>query len=568
MAVIPLWTVNPHEPVPADLVRQQAAAATSRRGRITPMTFSPASHVVPLGGTLSHKFCVSATRERFEKYTGGRIVGADGSVTPWDTLRLYTSAPSSNCKAIDYPVPTDAPEGEAAFTLSYEWQDRETGEYDDATVKQRFWIGSNPVPKLTWGSGTVGWGGSVSATVEYLAPGSSVSLSLEIAGKFINTVAAAADDNWLAYPLVKALNRWTALIDYEGSGTATARIAGGDFIYRDLIIRKAFWWATEQPYEGASVNYVETYKGYTIWYLTGPGGIYAAKDPYGNEMPSGSSTLSGMRTLIDNWLGATYTLTVTSNLDTQITVGEKNIQTNTSLTLLNGCYQITCPALLMVGGAPWVVDYMQNLQTDVKFYGENSIVQCLQVGPETTHIEFKPAEEDTLLEVYRGVEIWYDWRPAYPPGTYFYAKVGPHGKWFDVTEHTIQDVRAWIDSQLIMETEFTAQPTSGPTPLTVTFTNGVSLGLPPYNWTLDPGDGSTPYSGSRDSPGTWTQAHTYIKAGTFTATLTVEDSQGITAVRRITASPGSVPPLEPSDIIGAAATLIAGAVLIKGTRKG
>jgi len=151
-----------------------------------------------------------------------------------------------------------------------------------------------------------------------------------------------------------------------------------------------FDWATESPYEGETVTYIETYRDYQIWYLSGPG-VYGLIDPYGTELESFAGSVSGAHTLIDNLLGATYTLTVTCNLDTEILVGEQTVPTNSNISGLNGCYVIEAPLQVMVGGVPWSLEYMQNMQTEVQFPGP-SIVQCLLNGPETTHIEYTSAE--------------------------------------------------------------------------------------------------------------------------------------------------------------------------------
>lgn len=48
-----------------------------------------------------------------------------------------------------------------------------------------------------------------------------------------------------------------------------------------------------------------------------------------------------------------------------------------------------------------------------------------------------------------------------------------------------------------------------------------------YTWSLDPGDGSTPYTGIGDTdPYSTTQPHTYSAEGEYTAVLTVEDALG------------------------------------------
>ena len=102
-----------------------------------------------------------------------------------------------------------------------------------------------------------------------------------------------------------------------------------------------------------------------------------------------------------------------------------------------------------------------------------------------------------------------------------------------------------------------ASPTTGNAPLAVTFTIGISGGYTPYTWTLNYGDGSTPSSGTVAG----TKAHTYVKVGTFTVTLTVTDALGASAVKRATASPGGAAPPTAS-AIGVAAPLAAGIVLI------
>jgi PKD repeat protein len=72
-----------------------------------------------------------------------------------------------------------------------------------------------------------------------------------------------------------------------------------------------------------------------------------------------------------------------------------------------------------------------------------------------------------------------------------------------------------------LTTTFTADKTSGGVPLTVTFTFSMSGGYTPYTWSLDPGDGTTPYSNPA-SP----KSHTYTKVGTYTAILNVSDALG------------------------------------------
>ncbi|HEY7132706.1 MAG TPA: PQQ-dependent sugar dehydrogenase [Candidatus Limnocylindrales bacterium] len=83
---------------------------------------------------------------------------------------------------------------------------------------------------------------------------------------------------------------------------------------------------------------------------------------------------------------------------------------------------------------------------------------------------------------------------------------------------------------------FTATPASGPAPLAVTFDGSASSGPAPivrYDW--DFGDGDT------DSDGGVTDTHTYA-AGTYTARLTITDSNGITASTTRTVSASNMPP--------------------------
>jgi len=79
---------------------------------------------------------------------------------------------------------------------------------------------------------------------------------------------------------------------------------------------------------------------------------------------------------------------------------------------------------------------------------------------------------------------------------------------------------AWLLRPL--EAKLTATPTSGPAPLSVTFSAAGSTGAI-VSFTLDFGDGSTPYSGTDL---TVSISHTYNNPGTYTATLTVFDAQG------------------------------------------
>ena len=85
-----------------------------------------------------------------------------------------------------------------------------------------------------------------------------------------------------------------------------------------------------------------------------------------------------------------------------------------------------------------------------------------------------------------------------------------------------------------------ATPTSGQIPLPAEFTGAASGGIPPYTYSWNFGDGS-------QTSTTQDPSHTYAKAGTYTATLTVADSstpaKSIEASVTIKASPinGTVP---------------------------
>ncbi len=94
---------------------------------------------------------------------------------------------------------------------------------------------------------------------------------------------------------------------------------------------------------------------------------------------------------------------------------------------------------------------------------------------------------------------------------------------------------AWLLQPL--EARLAAEPTSGPAPLSVTFSAAGSTG-PIVSFTIDFGDGSPAYTGTDL---TVSVSHTYNEAGTYTATLTVQDAQGRRAThsRTITVLPGT-----------------------------
>jgi len=105
-------------------------------------------------------------------------------------------------------------------------------------------------------------------------------------------------------------------------------------------------------------------------------------------------------------------------------------------------------------------------------------------------------------------------------------------------------------------------PATGNAPLPVSFSINISGGYLNYSWSLGPGDGSAPYSGTRSAAGGFIQTHTYNKVGTFAVTLTATDALGATYLARATARIGLVAPglTEAAAII---IPLIAGFVLLE-----
>jgi PKD repeat protein len=94
-----------------------------------------------------------------------------------------------------------------------------------------------------------------------------------------------------------------------------------------------------------------------------------------------------------------------------------------------------------------------------------------------------------------------------------------------------------------------AAPTSGQTPLNVSFTGTATGGTPAYSYSWNFGDGGT---STAQNP-----THTYTAAGTFTATLTVTDSSSpvktATSSVTITASPiAGTPPTAPQNLTATA----------------
>ncbi|MEM2946289.1 MAG: PKD domain-containing protein [Thermoproteota archaeon] len=163
-------------------------------------------------------------------------------------------------------------------------------------------------------------------------------------------------------------------------------------------------------------------------------------------------------------------------------------------------------------------------------YIEAAIDTATPYGPFPIIIDWGDGKKETYLE---GIV---------PPWVYshMYASVGTYTVTVNVTDlytgATGSDSKS-VEIREELTIDFKVDKATGPVPLTVTFTCTASKGYLPYSWTLDPGDGSTPYSGTRTAEGSWTQSHTYNKIGTFTAKLTVTDALGVTIVglARITA---------------------------------
>ncbi len=76
-----------------------------------------------------------------------------------------------------------------------------------------------------------------------------------------------------------------------------------------------------------------------------------------------------------------------------------------------------------------------------------------------------------------------------------------------------------------------ANPTSGPAPLTVNFTGGATGGTPPYSYAWAFSDGGTSTSSS--------PSHTYNSAGSYVARLTVRDAKSVTCSKSVTVTVGS-----------------------------
>jgi glucose/arabinose dehydrogenase/PKD repeat protein len=130
-------------------------------------------------------------------------------------------------------------------------------------------------------------------------------------------------------------------------------------------------------------------------------------------------------------------------------------------------------------------------------------------------------------------------------------QIGPGGDLFYVDlGGTIRRIRYFAQNQPPIAVA-TANPTSGPAPLTVAFDGSTSSDPDgdalTYAWDLD-GDGAF------DDATTGTASYTYTEPGTYTATLRVTDPSGASATSSVTISAGNTPPTALIDTPTAATT--------------
>lgn len=86
--------------------------------------------------------------------------------------------------------------------------------------------------------------------------------------------------------------------------------------------------------------------------------------------------------------------------------------------------------------------------------------------------------------------------------------------------------------------DLSANPTTGPAPLAVTFTVNIQGGYVNYSYKLAFGDGTADASGTRSAAGSFTIEHSYSKTGSFTATLTVDDALGTSVMSTVSIGAG------------------------------
>ena len=140
-----------------------------------------------------------------------------------------------------------------------------------------------------------------------------------------------------------------------------------------------------------------------------------------------------------------------------------------------------------------------------------------------------------------------------------HLQIGPGGDLFypDFDGGTIRRV-TFTSANQPPNAAFTASPTTGPAPLTVSF-NGTGSSDPEgqplsYTWDLN-GDGTF---GDATSA---TASHTYSIAGTYTATLRVTDNQGASDTDSVTITVGNTPPTATIDAPAAGTTWKVGDVV-------
>jgi len=151
--------------------------------------------------------------------------------------------------------------------------------------------------------------------------------------------------------------------------------------------------------------------------------------------------------------------------------------------------------------------------------------------------------------------------------THTYASAGTYTIRVEITDRNTNARGEDTDTIQIaakLSATLSPSPSSGDAPLPVSFSIGINGGYPAYSWSLNPGDGSPSYSGTRLTPGTITKAHTYSKVGTFSAKLTVTDALGASMVTETSIMSGIMLEQEAIIILGSAATGLA--LFIYGTR--